>query len=68
MHWIKVKSPRYEQSRRFVGMIGEVVGHWGPENSANAREGYMVEFPNGEIVGLTDEEIEIVEEPPETAG
>ena len=45
-------------------MVGEVVGHWGPENSANARAGYMVEFPNGEIVGLTDEEIEVVENPP----
>ena len=62
MHWIKVKSPRYEQSRRFDGMVGEVVGHWGPENSANARAGYMVEFANGEIVGLTDEEIEVVQQ------
>jgi hypothetical protein len=60
MHWVKVKSPRYEQSRRFDGMIGEVVGHWGPENSSHARAGYMVEFPNGEIVGLTDDEIEVV--------
>lgn len=60
MFWIKVKSPRYEQSRRFDGMVGEVVGHWGPENSSHARAGYMVEFPNGEIVGLTEEEVEIV--------
>jgi hypothetical protein len=44
-------------------MVGEVVGHWGPENSSDAKEGYMVEFPNGEIVGLTEEEIEIVESP-----
>lgn len=64
MHWIKVTRPRYEQSRRYDGMIGEVVGHWGPENSADAKEGYMVEFSNGEIVGLTEEEIEIVEPPP----
>ena len=63
MIWIKVKSPRNDQSRRFDGMVGEVVGHWGPENSSNARAGYMVEFPNGEIVGLTDEEIEIVATP-----
>jgi hypothetical protein len=67
MHWIKVKNPRYEQSRRFDGMVGEVVGHWGPENSATARAGYMVEFPNGEIVGLTDEEIELVETPPQNS-
>lgn len=66
MHWIKVKNPRYDQSRRFDGMVGEVVGHWGPENSANSRAGYMVEFPTGEIIGLTDEEIEVVETPPTT--
>lgn len=64
MHWIKVTKPRYEQSRRYDGMVGEVVGHWGPENSSAAKEGYMVEFSNGEIVGLTDEEVEIVESPP----
>jgi hypothetical protein len=63
MQWIKVTRPRYEQSQPYDGMIGEVVGHWGPENSANAREGYMVEFENGEIIGLTDEEIEIVDPP-----
>jgi hypothetical protein len=60
MFWIKVKSPRYEQSRRYDGMVGEVVGHWGPENSSHARAGYMVEFASGEIVSLTDEEVEIV--------
>lgn len=64
MHWVKVSSPRYEQSRRYEGKIGEVVGHWGPENSANSRCGYMVEFRGGEIIGLTDEEIEMVEVPP----
>ena len=63
MHWIKVKSPHYEQSRRYDGMVGEVVGHWGPENSAKARAGIMVEFANGEIVGLTEDEVEIVETP-----
>lgn len=63
MHWIKVTSPRYEQSQRYNGMVGEVVGHWGPENSEQSREGYMVEFENGEIIGLTDEEIEVVDPP-----
>lgn len=67
MHWVRVTKPQYEQSRRFDGLVGEVVGHWGPENSAGSRNGYMVEFPNGEIVGLTDEEIEIVEPPPPSA-
>jgi len=66
VHWIRVTKPRYEQSKPYQGMIGEVVGHWGPENSSNARAGYMVEFPNGEIVGLTDEEVERVDRPPLT--
>lgn len=63
MHWIKVTSPKYEQSQNYAGMIGEVVGHWGPENSADGREGIMVEFADGEIVGLTEDEVEIVDKP-----
>lgn len=63
MHIVRVNRPQYEQSQRYEGMVGEVVGHWGPENSANGREGYMVEFKNGEIVGLTDDEVEDVELP-----
>ena len=63
MHWIKVTKPQYEQSRHYDGKIGEVVGHWGPENSADSREGIMVEFEDGEIVGLTEDEVEIVDRP-----
>jgi hypothetical protein len=63
MHWIKVTSPEYEQSKRYTGQVGEVVGRWGPENSAASREGYLVEFSDGEIVGVTDTEIEEVEDP-----
>lgn len=61
MHWIKVTRPQYEQSRRYTGQVGEVVGRWGPENSAEGREGYLVEFADGEIVGVTDVEIEEVD-------
>ena len=63
MHFVKVTHPRYEQSQRLMGQVGEVVGRWGPENSAQARDGYLVEFPNGEIVGLTDEEVDSAEGP-----
>jgi hypothetical protein len=63
MHWIKVTRPEYEQSRKYAGQVGEVVGRWGPENSADSREGYLVEFPDGEIVGVTDTEVEAVEDP-----
>ncbi|HEX7088794.1 MAG TPA: hypothetical protein VF192_01590 [Longimicrobiales bacterium] len=67
MHWIRVTRPRYEQSRRYDGQVGEVVGAWGPENSADGRRGYLVEFPDREIVGVTEDEIEAVDEPPDQA-
>ena len=65
MHWVRVTKPRYEQSRRYAGRVGEVVGHWGPENSADGREGYLVEFTDGEIVGVTPEEVEMAGGPEE---
>jgi len=65
MHWIRVTRPRYEQSRRYDGQVGEVVGAWGPENSADGRQGYLVEFADGEIVGVTEDEISAVEGPEE---
>jgi hypothetical protein len=63
MHWIKVTNPQYEQSQRYAGQVGEVVGHWGPDNSEHARDGFLVEFADGEIVGVTEQEVEEVEEP-----
>lgn len=63
MLWVKVTDPRYEQSERYDGEVGEVVGRWGPENSADGREGYLVEFADGEIVGVTEQEVEVVRRP-----
>lgn len=63
MHWVKVTKPQYEQSRPYAGQVGEVVGRWGPENSADSREGYLVEFGNGEIVGISEEEVQEVTGP-----
>lgn len=63
MHWVKVTKPQYEQSRPYAGQVGEVVGRWGPENSADSREGYLVEFGNGEIVGISEEEVQEVTDP-----
>lgn len=63
MHWVKVTRPQYEQSRRYAGQAGEVVGRWGPENSAEGRQGYLVEFADGEIVGVTEDEVEPIEAP-----
>lgn len=62
MHWVKVTNPQYQQSQPYAGQVGEVVGRWGPENSADAREGYLVEFGNGEIVGIAEDEVQEVED------
>ena len=63
MHWVRVTRPRYEQSQRYAGQVGEVIGGWGPENSADARTGYLVEFADGEVVGVTEDELEDVDDP-----
>ncbi len=63
MHWIKVTNPQYEQSRRYAGQVGEVVGRWGPENSEHEREGFLVEFADGEIVGVIENEVEEIANP-----
>lgn len=65
MHWVRITRPHYEQSRRHEGRVGEVVGYWGPENSAEGREGFLVEFADGEIIGVTEDEVEIVDGPEE---
>jgi hypothetical protein len=67
MHWIKVTKPEYDQSKRYSGQVGEVIGRWGPENSADSREGYLVEFADGEIVGVTETEVVEVEQPSKRA-
>lgn len=63
MHWVKVTNPQYEQSLRYAGKVGEVVGRWGPENSADGREGLMVQFGDSEVVGVTEQEVEEVSPP-----
>lgn len=63
MHWVRVTNPKYDQSERYRGKVGEVVGRWGPENAASSTEGWLVEFPDGEVVGVTEEEVETVDRP-----
>ena len=60
MHRVRVTRPRYDGTTKYRDQVGEVVGHWGPENSADGREGMMVQFPDGEVVGVTEEEVEEV--------
>ena len=63
MHWVKVTRPAYEQSRRYEGQVGEVVGRWGPDNNTDGREGFLVEFPDQEVVGVAEDEVEEVAAP-----
>lgn len=58
MHKVKVVHPRYDQSRPYAGRVGEVIGHWGAESNESGREGYLVEFPDGKIVGVAEDEVE----------
>jgi hypothetical protein len=60
MHKVKVVRPRYDQSRPYAGRIGEVIGHWGAESNESGRDGYLVEFPDGKIVGVAEDEVENV--------
>jgi hypothetical protein len=60
MHKVRVVQPRYDQSRPYAGLIGEVIGHWGAESNESGRDGYLVEFPDGKIVGVAEDEVENV--------
>ncbi len=58
MHMIRVVNARYDQSRPYLGKVGEVIGRWGADNSEDGREGYMVQFPDGNVVGVAEDEVE----------
>lgn len=60
MHTIRVVRPRYQQARRYQGQQGEVVGRWGADTNEKGREGYMVAFPDGEVVAISTDEAQDV--------
>jgi hypothetical protein len=60
MHKVRVVRSYYDQSEPYVGKIGEVIGHWGPDNNESGRDGFMVQFQDGSIVGLSENEVEPV--------
>jgi hypothetical protein len=60
MHKVRVVRSYYDQSEPHVGKIGEVIGHWGPDNNEDGRDGFMVQFPDGTIIGFTENEVEPV--------
>jgi len=62
MHKVRVVRSYYDQSEPYVGKVGEVIGHWGPDNNEDGRDGFMVQFPDGSIIGLSENEVEAVTE------
>ena len=60
MHKVCVVRSYYDQSEPYVGRIGEVIGHWGPDNNEDGRDGFMVQFEDGSIIGLSENEVEAI--------
>lgn len=60
MHKVRVVRSYYDQSEPYVGRVGEVIGHWGPDNNEEGRDGFMVQFDDGSIIGFTENEVEPV--------
>ncbi|HEU0054984.1 MAG TPA: hypothetical protein VFQ39_17480 [Longimicrobium sp.] len=60
MHRVRVVRSFYEQSAPYVGRVGEVIGHWGPDNNEEGRDGFMIQLDDGTIIGVTDNEVETV--------
>ncbi|HEX2204459.1 MAG TPA: hypothetical protein VHG91_14205 [Longimicrobium sp.] len=58
MHRVRVVRSYYAQSEPHIGKVGEVIGHWGPDNNEDGRDGFMVQFEDGTIVGFTENEVE----------
>jgi hypothetical protein len=62
MHKVRVVRSYYDQSEPYVGRIGEVIGHWGADNNQEGRDGFMVQFEDGTVIGVSENEVEDVAE------
>jgi hypothetical protein len=58
MHRVRVVRSFYDQSEPFVGRVGEVIGHWGADNNQEGRDGFMVQFDDGTVIGFSENEVE----------
>jgi hypothetical protein len=69
MHKVRVVRSYYDQSEPYVGRVGEVIGHWGADNNESGRDGFMVQFEDGTVIGFSENEVEDVgvDEPEGTA-
>ena len=62
MHRVRVVRSFYDQSEPFVGRVGEVIGHWGADSNEDGRDGFMVQFEDGTVIGVSENEVEDVAE------
>ena len=60
MHKVRVVRSYYDQSEPYVGRVGEVIGHWGADNNESGRDGFMVQFEDGTVIGVSENEVEDV--------
>jgi hypothetical protein len=60
MHKVRVVRSYYDQSEPHIGRVGEVIGHWGADNNEEGRDGFMVQFEDGTVVGVSENEVEDV--------
>ena len=58
MHRVRVVRSFYDQSELHVGKVGEVIGHWGADNNQDGRDGFMVQFEDGTVIGFSENEVE----------
>lgn len=58
MHRVRVVRANYEQSRPYLGRVGEVIGHWGADSNESGKDGFMVQFDDGAVVGIAEDEVE----------
>ena len=58
MHKVRVVRSFYDQSEPYIGRVGEVIGHWGADNNEEGRDGFMVQFEDGTVVGFSENEVE----------
>ncbi len=58
MHKVRVVRSFYDQSEPYVGRVGEVIGHWGADNNQEGRDGFMVQFEDGTVIGVSENEVE----------
>ncbi|HEX5726653.1 MAG TPA: hypothetical protein VFX98_14350 [Longimicrobiaceae bacterium] len=60
MHKVRIVRSYYDQSEPYVGKVGEVIGHWGPDNNEDGRAGFMVQLEEGTVIGVSENEVEHV--------